>query len=226
MGVIRLAPGLIEHPQDSSSRRNGYGTLVGWGDYSTGGRIRRSLLDDILPTSVWCQETQGARMPSANAMCPTDPEQGERELKWELNGDQSKKLRARSTEYRQATLRERNFHPGPGHEVAHAKGENFLYQASRALQRPGQRSLCQVRRFACCEVLDCTVLYCNPSNDTAARASIPAWTSHSHLQTTSMGLGPVKSEAPGSGRGRKSGYIRIGEVWLQSAERTGNFDGW
>jgi hypothetical protein len=77
------------------------------------------------------------------------------------------------------------------------KGREFLiqYQASRALQRPGQRSLCQVRRFACCEVLNCTVLYCNPLNDTAARAQHPCldFHSHSHFQTASTGPGPVKS---------------------------------
>jgi hypothetical protein len=28
---IRLAQVLVDYPQDSSSRRNGYGTLVGWG---------------------------------------------------------------------------------------------------------------------------------------------------------------------------------------------------
>lgn len=129
---------------------------------------------------------------SENAICechvPDRPRTRGRELKWELNSDQSKKLRARSTTNKM--LREQNFHPGPGHEVAHAKGENFLYQASRALQRPGQRSLCQVRRFAC---LRSTVLYCNPSNDTAARAQHPCLDFHSHFQTASMGLGPVKS---------------------------------
>jgi len=62
-----------------------------------------------------------------------------------------------------------------------------------------------------------TVLYCNPSNETAARVSILAWASKPNSQ---HGPRSRKVDALGSGRGRKSSYIGIEEVGC--SERTGN----
>jgi hypothetical protein len=62
---IRLAQGLVDYPQDSSSRRYGYGTLVslvGWGTMES--RIRRAC------SMTYSRRVYGAKNSrSKNAIC-------------------------------------------------------------------------------------------------------------------------------------------------------------
>ncbi len=77
--------------------------------------------------------------------------------------------------------------------------------------------LCQVRRVV---TVHCTVIH--QMTLTAARASILGWTSTSIPPSQHGPRSRKVDDAPDSGRGRKSGYIGIGEVGCSFAERTGN----
>jgi hypothetical protein len=99
----------------------------------------------------------------------------------------------------------------------HAKGENFLYQASRALSAPWPAEFLPDAQG---RILDCTGLYCtviHPMILQPGSASLLGLPN----QTASMGLGPVKStHLAVAEAGRKSSYIGVEEVGC--SERTGN----
>ena len=137
------------------------------------------------------------RMPCARQT----PNRG-RELTWELNGelngDQSKDCGRgrRQTNVARAKL------PSRSRSGARKMARISYIRLHGLFQRPGQRSFSQMRR-----VVYWTVLYCNPSNDTAARVSILAWASKPNSQ---HGPRSRKVDALGSGRGRQEIQLHWG----------------